>query len=406
MLVKQLSGSKVGYYWSPHKRDKAAGFTLDREALGTDYGIAVERAIVLNAHLDAWRQGRSAERTPDAQPGFGTLGWLLDKYRRSNQFLKRVGERARPGYERAMRAIEDMPTKSGGTAAQLPLKSITPRAVDRIYERLQQGPRKNDRTRQANYAIDIMRRAWKIVQRKYSTVVPPGNPWIGVERVGRKATKPAASREEAYALAMALTDIGEPHLGAAALICFEWHQRPENVLAGSITWHDYRHDDSPNVVNIRHRKTGVVVPLPLEDESGMSFYPELDAYLANLPRLGLPIVLTSGERGPAHPYSMVYAQRRVREARERAGLGKHVTLDACRHGGLTEAADAGATDQGLRALSGHKTTAALRVYLKQTAVQRMVASHQRREHVEKNRSGAKVRIGRQNKSQNGGAQNA
>jgi integrase len=116
-------------------------------------------------------------------------------------------------------------------------------------------------------------------------------------------------------------------------------------------------------------------------------------------------VLTSGERGPAHPYSMVYAQRRVREARERAVLGSHVTLDACRHGGLTEAADAGATDQGMRALSGHKTTAALRVYLKETAVQRMVASHQRREHVEKNRSGAIVRIGRQIKSQNGGVKN-
>jgi hypothetical protein len=67
--------------------------------------------------------------------------------------------------------------------------------------------------------------------------------------------------------------------------------------------------------------------------------------------------------------------------------------------------DAGATDQGLRALSGHKTTAALRVYLKQTQVQRMVASRQRREHIEKNRSGAKVRIGRQIKSQNGGAKN-
>jgi hypothetical protein len=95
---------------------------------------------------------------------------------------------------------------------------------------------------------------------------------------------------------------------------------------------DYRHADNPHVVNIRHLKTGVVVPLPLEDENGQPFYPGLDAYLAELPRLGLPIVLTSGKRGPAHPYSMVYAQRRVREAREHAGLRKHVTLDACRHG--------------------------------------------------------------------------
>jgi len=212
------------------------------------------------------------------------------------------------------------------------------------------------------------------------------------------------ARLDGLALAAALKAIGEPHLGAAALICFEWHQRPENVLAGNITWHDYRHASSPHVVKIRHRKTGVMVPLALEDKEG-PFYPELDAYLAELPRLGLPIVLTSGQRGPAHPYSMVYAQRRVREARERADLGSHVTLDACRHGGLTEAADAGATDQGLQALSGHKTTPALLVYLKQTSVERMVASRLRRAHVEKNRSGAEVRIGRQDNGQNGSVQN-
>jgi hypothetical protein len=108
----------VAYYWSPHNRDLEAGFTLDREALGPDYGIAVERAAMLNAHLDAWRQGRSAERAMGAQARCGT-----------------------------------------------------------------------------------------------------------------------------------------------------------------------------------HRKTGVVVPLPLEDDDGRSLYPELDAYLAELPRLGLPIMLTSGARG-------------------------------------------------------------------------------------------------------------
>jgi hypothetical protein len=78
----------------------------------------------------------------------------------------------------------------------------------------------------------------------------------------------------------------------------------------------------------------------------------------------------------------------------------HVAMD-----GLTEAADAGATNQELRALSGQKTVPALRVYLKETAVQRMMASQQQREHVEKNRSGAKVRIGRETSSQNRGARN-
>ena len=50
----------------------------------------------------------------------------------------------------------------------------------------------------------------------------------------------------------------------------------------------------------------------------------------------------------------------------RAGLGAHVTLDACRHGGMTELGDAGATERGVMALSMHKTPQALRLYVKRT----------------------------------------
>jgi hypothetical protein len=41
----------TAYYWNPPNRDIAAGFTLGREALGPDYGAAIERARTLNAHL-------------------------------------------------------------------------------------------------------------------------------------------------------------------------------------------------------------------------------------------------------------------------------------------------------------------------------------------------------------------
>ena len=239
MIEKRLKGGATAYYWNPPNRDIAAGFTLGREALGPNYAEATERARVLNAHFDAWREGRGVERVDEAQPGYGTLGWLFDQYRRHHLFQKKVKERAKGGYERAMRAIEDMPTKMGCTASHLPLSSITPRAVDKFYENLLQGPRKADRATVAGYTIDVARRAWNVVQRKHHTVFPAGNPWTKVERVGKKATKPAATRSEAYALAHALKEIGEPHLGAAALICFEWHQRPENALAGAITWSDY-----------------------------------------------------------------------------------------------------------------------------------------------------------------------
>src|SRR5262252_3314271 len=73
--------------------------------------------------------------------------------------------------------------------------------------------------------------------------------------------------------------------------------------------------------------------------------------------VGVPIVLTTGERGPARPYSMAYAQRRVREARTAAGLPSHITLDACRHGGMTELGDAELTEQGVMSLIDAQNTA-------------------------------------------------
>ena len=99
--------------------------------------------------------------------------------------------------------------------------------------------------------------------------------------------------------------------------------------------------------------------------------------------MGLPIVLTTGVRGPARPCSDEYAQRRVREARKKAGLGAHVTLDACRHGGLTELGDAGATEFEGMAASMHKTPQALRLYVKRSEQQRVAAGRKRRSYVAK-----------------------
>jgi hypothetical protein len=152
-----------------------------------------------------------------------------------------------------------------------------------------------------------MARAWDAVKRLYTTVVPDTNPFRGVELEHGKGTTTPASRAQAYALHRALVAAGEPHLAVVPLVCFEWHQRPENVLAGHLTWSDYRPAERPNAVRVLHHKTGEVVWLPLVAQSGESFFPELSAYLDTLDRLSVPIVLMQpkplGKRtpGPAKP---------------------------------------------------------------------------------------------------------
>lgn len=314
-------------------------------------------------------------------------------------FFVCVSERSRPEHLRALARIEDIETTIGRRIAELPVASITPAAVDKLYPKLQDGPR-GRRIGQANISLDIARRAWDIARRTHPAIVPAENPWRGVLRVTTKKTKPAATRSEAYTFAYKLLEMGETHLGAAALICFEWLQRPENVLDGKITWADYRASERPLYIRVFHHKTDEIVWMPLEDEAG-PLYHELETFLSDLPRPGPPIVLTSGDRGPPRIYSKACAQRRVREARTAVGLGPHITLDACRHGGMTELGDAELTEQGVMTLSGHRTPQAARLYVKRTERQRISAARRRREWVDANETSAKVRIEGDTNSQNG-----
>jgi hypothetical protein len=64
------------------------------------------------------------------------------------------------------------------------------------------------------------------------------------------------------------------------------------------------------------------------------------------------MVLLAAKRGGVRPYSGSYADRLVQKARQSVGLPSHVTLAACRHGGMTELGDAEITEQGIMVWSG------------------------------------------------------
>src|SRR5262245_19539086 len=124
MVERRLSDGSIAYYWRVRARDRAAGFPIDSEVLGADYVTAIDRAKTLNAHYDSWRQGRHLVKDLDQNPRFGSVGWLFEHYRQSRAF-ERVSERSRPGYLRALRRIEDLPTRTGAKLAELAVASIS-----------------------------------------------------------------------------------------------------------------------------------------------------------------------------------------------------------------------------------------------------------------------------------------
>ena len=288
----------------------------------------------------------------------------------------KLKERTKPSYRYQLRLFADIQTRAGGRLGDLPAKSITPAAVDKIYETLR-GGKDGTKLRRGNHTIDIVKKAWTVVQRTHPHQFVLTNPFVGLTRFRSTSSIQHATRAEAFALSEAIKAYGHPHLAIVPLVCFEWLQRPENILAGHLRWTDYRPPERPDKVRIVHHKTGEVVWHPLE-VAGERFYPELEQGLAELDRLAIPIVVSLGMGGTVRPYSFSYAKRIVREARRAAGLPEHITMTACRHGGMTELGDAELTEQGVMSLSGHRTPDAARGYVKKTDAQRLAAARKRR----------------------------
>jgi hypothetical protein len=389
VIPKRLANGGTAFYFNVPTHYRKLGCTIPNEPLGTDYTFACGdggRATALNALFDEWntkRKGGAIERGTLIR--LGTVDWLFREYLRSESCRERVSDRTRPDYERIMRLVTGMVTKRGDTIGSRSIRSITPRAADKIYVKIIDGPR-GPRLRQGEKVISVCRHAWRVVHRLYPEVFDKGvpNPWQGVTKRRRTlATKPAATREQVYTFVHGAIAAGCPEAAAAAVICFEWLQRPENVIGGYLTWPDYRPADYPQALRIVHHKTGAVVWHPLEEqtEEGLvRFYPEAEAVLAHLPRRGVPMILKAQKNGPAVPFSIMAMDKRVRRLRVALGLPATFTLDACRHGGMTELESAELTDGQGRALSGHRTQRAYQGYAKRTLARALPATRKRYAH--------------------------
>jgi hypothetical protein len=416
VIPKTLANGTTGFYFNVPTRYRKAGCTIPNEPLGSDYTVACGvdgkggRAASLNGLLDEWLKIKAGEPV-ESIARFGTVDWLFREYKASKRYREHVSPRTRQDYESLMQLVINLPTKRGDCVGQRPVKSISPLATDKIYEQVCAGPH-GPRPRQGEKVVALCRAAWRVVHRLhpecFNRDVP--NPWDGVTKQRRTMkTKPAATREAVYQFAWAAIEAGHPEPAAAAVICFEFLQRPENVLAGYLAWPDYRGNDAPNAIKINHHKTGAVIWHPLEEttEQGtVKFYSDAEAVLARLPRRGVAMILKAKRDGTSEPYDrheMAKIVRKIRDRLARNGvLSATFTLDACRHGGMTELEEAELTDGQGRALSGHRTQRAYVGYAKRTLERALPATRKRYAHALANAQGTSVqnatRSGVQNES--------
>jgi hypothetical protein len=377
MTAKTLSAGAVAYYWAPPTRARKAGCPVEPEPLGVDYGEAKRRCDdVLNPHYQAWLRG--GEVTDGATDQIGTFDWMVAVYKRSHRY-KDLGAETRSSYDRMLKLVSSHVLKDGRELGKLALSAITPGAADKLYEKLKTGGKTGERKRTAVLAMRVCQRAWNVALRSEPKIVPAQNSF---QKMGlsykAKPTKIFGHPELMRFVAKA-DEMGEASIGTAAMIAFYWLLREVDII-GRLAWTHYRPADASAVARIVHFKTGEIFDLPLCDDDGSDLWLDLTSRLDATERRGTLIITRDNPdrfKGVHLPWKKRHFLRRVAAIRKAAGINAEIKFMGLRHGGNTEGGDAGLTDAQLRALSGHKTNAALLRYAQSTVQQRRIGARKR-----------------------------
>ena len=252
VIAKLLASGSTAFYFHLPASYRKLGCSIANQPLGNDYAVACGdngdggRAAALNALFNEWNTARKGGLPiSGSASSYGTVDWLFREYKASKAYLEKVSLRSRRDYELTMLLVADLVTKKGDRIGDRRVRAISPVSADKIYDLICNGPR-GPRPRQGEKAVVLCRRAWRVVHRlhpsQFNHDVP--NPWEGVTKQRRtKGTKAAVTRDQVYSFAWGCMEHDHPEAAAAAVICFEWLQRPENVLAGYLRWSDYRSKD-------------------------------------------------------------------------------------------------------------------------------------------------------------------
>ncbi len=399
---KTLADGKTAYYWTCPTLYRKMGCPFLSAPLGTNLTpIELSKAAaVWNERLEDWR--RNFGKIPELDPQkYGTVDWLIDAYQKHDSFRERVSEYSRPDYQRVLARVADLVIESDRgvkmRVGSAKVKQIGVSTAEKVYHAFHA----DGAARTAEKVVTYCKSMWKRMKPHHPDQFRQDtpNPWEGVTIKRRiKATKGHADRATTYAFARGAIENQAPELAAAAILAFEWLMRPSNIGAGWAAWTGYRGLAHPDKIMIRHRKNGEVALHPLQyvGESGelVKLYPDAEAILSQVPQRGTSIV--------AKPDGTLYGDgtllsQRVREIADKLGLTSF-TLDAARHGGMTELEEAGLTEGEGRALSKHKTGTAYRGYAKETEQRILNATKKRFGHSEATEKPNKIKSGKREKS--------
>ena len=347
--VRHLHKIKGRWYWIPSKTAKALGFSS--EPLGSEIRAATKRAEELNAQLDAERVRKSPARVAQ-----GTVAALIKRYLASPLFLDR-SETTQKGYRQILNRIEKK-------AGDVDVSGISRADVVNTYDKL--------REKHGEAGAAAMMRVWRILLGyAYDIGWRPDNPAKGLRLRTLAPRRQVWTAEEVRAFCKAAAEEKRDSMALAVELAYDIGQRQGDIL--TLTWGQY----DGSAFTIRQAKTGSPVVA--------SVSPEMQSRLADVKRRGVQVVVSEATNLPYKKDHFAHEFARIRNL---AGLPNDLQFRDLRRTAATEMGQAGATDDQLRAQTGHRSRNVVAVYVVPDGTM-SAAAQQRRQEWKKKRGGNK-----------------
>jgi hypothetical protein len=376
--------------WEISSKDRKAGFRPACVALGTDVPKAIARVENdLLPRLRAFQNRATSLLLPNA-PVPDTVDELLHVYMTdpTSTYLTNCSEKTQKQIKRLLKQGADHVLESGPHEG-LRFGSLTIEQANTVEARrlrieffVVKTPWIDPETGEGHLHCRVRPRVTELMFEAFKAafnatrgiyrLTPADNPFARQKFATRmKKETYAADFDDLINTLVAANDKNRQNIGTMCLTAYDLKVRVESIGSRLMVEH-YKPTDRPRQMLITHWKTKRATWIDLYDQDGKPLYGALETRLDECKGDRTTGILIPKDGTFDEPWgrpdgSMAtgfYAE--LREILDDAGLPEACTFTSFRHGGITESAEAGCTENEMMILSGHLFAGTVQKYAKRT----------------------------------------
>lgn len=303
---------------------------------------ALEHAERIIRQYEQYKQTR--DRTARIEED--TVDGLIAFYKQTTEW-KKLKPNSRRLYDLMIRtASQTRIGQANITFGQMQSKSVNPTHADKLYGKIQLSVSSH----RAVHMIKVMRKIWFVGKRHGKVQF---NPFEKMGLAGLKSRAVLWEPEQVEAFVKQADEMGLWSIGTIAMLCYDLCQRPGDMR--QLRWSDF---DGQTFTFVQE-KTGTEVCVLGSERLVQRLYGVSG-------RVGTGDTVIALCEATQRPYDRSLYVKYARRVREAAGLPSELQVRDLRRTGATEMAEAGATEDELRSVTGHQSRDVLSIYVRPT----------------------------------------